>query len=467
MSPWANRIFVRGIFAQKMEVEQRSRINIVSKSVVVALGCVRQLSTGLFVVFAVGVLLGCRPDDSRRSISLDRNDKQKVEDFYYSFYEAASGNLPTPGGEDLDACDMGSSSFLYDMATLLRVEYYRTMAGLPEAEFSEELSVKCRAAALIMAANYSLSHYPTEEWHCYTEAGAEAASHSNLYLGVEGPAAVDGYIEDPGADNYNVGHRRWVLYSQLHTIGTGSVGGANALWVINSDNVQFMVDLQSPFLDSIVEEIVSVFYQTPVIEPRFVTWPPSGYVPGSLAYDIWSISYPDADFTDAFVSMTCNGVEVPFLMMNDDNDGYGDSSMMWQPDLSGFSSDEELHFSVRAYGVKGIGFGASEYSYNVTTFKPGADPYAASTDASAPASKLSWVYPFSGSTTTSTDVALFGRNIGNSGVKVLFGEQGADIIEQFDNALHVVAPPQVAGPVTVSVLINEASVSLEGSFTYK
>ena len=61
-----------------------------------------------------------------------------------------------------------------------------------------------------MSAEGSLSHFPDPGWACYTADGAAAASKSNLSLGESGPTAVDGLMDDFGASNLAVGHRRWI-----------------------------------------------------------------------------------------------------------------------------------------------------------------------------------------------------------------------------------------------------------------
>jgi hypothetical protein len=57
------------------------------------------------------------------------------------------------------------------------------MAGVPAAvQFNSTLSRKAQRAALMMAANAALSHFPPTSWKCYAKDGAEAAASSNLSL---------------------------------------------------------------------------------------------------------------------------------------------------------------------------------------------------------------------------------------------------------------------------------------------
>ncbi|MCB0084787.1 MAG: CAP domain-containing protein, partial [Caldilineaceae bacterium] len=121
-----------------------------------------------------------------------------------------------------------------------RINYYRAMAGVPaDITLLADYNQQAQAAALMMSVNQRSSHDPTVDWTCYTIAGDTAAQNSNLYLGVFGTAAIDGYIRDPGDNNDAVGHRRWLLFPQTRFMGSGDLPhtntyqGANALWVFD------------------------------------------------------------------------------------------------------------------------------------------------------------------------------------------------------------------------------------------
>lgn len=59
----------------------------------------------------------------------------------------------------------------------------QAMAGVPATvKFNSTLSKKAQRAALMMAANQDLSHFPPAGWKCYAKDGAEAAGNSNLSL---------------------------------------------------------------------------------------------------------------------------------------------------------------------------------------------------------------------------------------------------------------------------------------------
>jgi len=96
------------------------------------------------------------------------------------------------------------------------------MAGVPaDIGLSSTYSTKDQAAALIFGAQGQISHDPPSNWACYSAAGDEAAGSSNIALGASGTSAIDLYMRDPGSNNAAVGHRRWILYPQTQTFGTG------------------------------------------------------------------------------------------------------------------------------------------------------------------------------------------------------------------------------------------------------
>jgi len=70
---------------------------------------------------------------------------------------------------------------------------------------------------------------------------AYAAKNSNLAIGSAGPDAITTYIQDFGANNSEVGHRRWILYPQTQVMGTGDIPAqgtyfaANATWVFDAN----------------------------------------------------------------------------------------------------------------------------------------------------------------------------------------------------------------------------------------
>jgi uncharacterized protein YkwD len=202
----------------------------------------------------------------------------------------------------VEGCQPGSASVDLALATIARVNYYRAMAGVPaNVTLSASYSDRAQHGALAMSATGRLSHEPDESFRCLDDTAREAAANSNLYLGRTGPHAIDGYIEDPGDRNIDVGHRNTILHPPTQQMGVGHVAGdaerhgSNLLWVFDEH----------------------VFDPNPELrEPNgFVAWPPRGYVPAEIVHPRWSFGMAGADFTDAQVFMTVGDEPVPLTVV--------------------------------------------------------------------------------------------------------------------------------------------------------
>lgn len=240
---------------------------------------------------------------------------------------------------NVETCHSGSVSLSSLQKTLVRVNYFRGLVGLPQnITFNNELNAKCQEAALMMHANNSLNHYPPENWSCWTADGYDAASHSNLAMGTHSSSSITAYMRDNGSGNYAVGHRRWILYSRASEFGSGSTSNYNALYVI-STNVTAPDDLS------------------------FIAYPSPGFFPQPLVFDRWSFSIPGADFSSAVVQMqTQSGLPIT-LSIEELANGYGDNTIVWVPELSLTSSGDETV----TVNISNVGNATqSEYEYQVT-----------------------------------------------------------------------------------------------------
>jgi uncharacterized protein YkwD len=251
-------------------------------------------------------------------LSVDPGNREASRTFYLTYYQNAAA--PAHGWTgNRAACDAGTTTQAFRDAVLLRINYFRAMAGVPaEITFDATYTAKAQQAALMMSANNQLSHSPPATWSCYTADGAAAAGSSNLALGMYGWNAISGYMKDPGTGNGAVGHRRWILYPQTQRMGTGDIpseggAGSNALWVFDGR------------------------YGTtrPPTRDTFVAWPPPGYAPYQVVFPRWSFSYPSADFSQASVTMMQGQQSVPVSLEAVTN-GYGENTIAWIP--NGLSS---------------------------------------------------------------------------------------------------------------------------------
>jgi len=141
--------------------------------------------------------------------SVDVNSRQQAQAFFNSVY-TASENTPLTFSGSVPSCSPGSTNALFKDAIALRINWFREMAGVTDnITFRDSFSASAQDAALIMAANGTLTHQPVSSMTCYTASGDDGAGNSNLALGTLGWGSITGYIEDAGSNNAAVGHRRF------------------------------------------------------------------------------------------------------------------------------------------------------------------------------------------------------------------------------------------------------------------
>ncbi|MCX8092239.1 MAG: CAP domain-containing protein [Verrucomicrobiae bacterium] len=293
--------------------------------------------------------------------------REEVRSFFNAVYRSSEG-VPMNSSAVVASCVAGTNATAFLQAELRRINWFRAMAGVPaNVSFAATNNTRCQQAALMMARNNTLSHYPPSSWFCYTSDGALAAQNSNLALGTSGAAAITGYMQDFGAVNAPVGHRRWLLYPQTQIMGGGDVPA------------------QSPFNDANATWVFDGHYFDPRPPTRtpYVSWPPPGFTPYQVVFPRWSFSYPGANFTNATITMTSNGVPVT-VFKESVVPGAGENTVVWVPmglDPNNFATVFPFNGSDTVYTVtisNIVGMPQSTYTYNVTVFDPavpGADFY--------------------------------------------------------------------------------------------
>ena len=261
---------------------------------------------------------------------------------------------------NVGACNGGTTSTAYQQSILQRINWLRRMAGVADTTYDPTLNAQQQAGALISAAEGKLDHFPSQTAKCWTQSGYDSTSSSNLYLGVNGASAMDGYVHDPGANNTYVGHRWWVLHPGLKAVTSGDIPAgstnskSNALHVTNTDHSTTF----SP-------------------RDRFVSWPPPGYVPSVVVYPRWSVTdytpYGGTrpDFTNAVVSVT--GPSGPLAVTYDDK---SQDRVVFVP--AGFANAPLAVTTDATYTVNVSGIAnatPSTYSFNVTLVPANTAPY--------------------------------------------------------------------------------------------
>lgn len=315
------------------------------------------------------------PGAASTGLSIDTSNREAVREFYNNLY-GLSDIVAMSWTGNRDTCTAGGTSARFKEAVLLRINWLRALAGVPaDVSFDNTYNLQNQQAALVMSSNNQLSHTPPSNWHCWTQTAYDAAGKSNIALGLSGPNAINAYIRDNGSNNAAVGHRRWIFYPQTRFMGTGDLptgtylGGtayaANALRTID------MSSISNP---------------RPAVRDDFVAWPPKGFVPYPLVFGRWSFSYPGANFSQASVTVSQSGVNIPASVVPPQN-GYGENTLVWL--LQGTTEatlwqrpTSDLTYNVTVGNVL-VNAVARNFSYAVTVFDP------ATPTASAPICTLS------------------------------------------------------------------------------
>jgi uncharacterized protein YkwD len=321
---------------------------------------------GALAVVAALVFVACQKDDdsgddgtttTTSSTTLSAKDQAKAD--YNSMYKASAVTGFTWNGKVAD-CNPGTLTQTTLDKALLRIKYFRKLAGLPNDKITMEtsLSTKCQYNALMIKANNQLSHFPPSTWSCYSDEGKDAAGNGNIAIGASDIDNIDLWMEDEGSNNAEIGHRRWILYSRATKFGFGCTNSSGTLWVING---------------------FTGGNPLPAKTPKYMAWPPKGYVPNDVVYPRWSLSVPApshpfmVDFTNATVEMTNpNGDPVALTIEHADEGGgssYGDNTIIWRPQGINLTSTADQKYTVMVKNVLVSGV-ATNYTYDVIIFKP-------------------------------------------------------------------------------------------------
>ena len=134
----------------------------------------------------------------------------------------------------LGVCKKGAVSASAKAEALATVNQVRALSGLPAVTYDPGGDGEVQSAALIMASNGALSHFPPQNWSCWTQAGYDGAGSSNLHMSwssapldpLPPSEAVVGFLVDWNVPS--LGHRRWLLDPFLPAVSWGAAGGFSA-----------------------------------------------------------------------------------------------------------------------------------------------------------------------------------------------------------------------------------------------
>lgn len=334
--------------------------------------------------------------------TVDNSNREEVRAFFNAIYWASeyatidwTGSYSPFPGEGIRTLEemsplAGDTSELFKEAVLLRINFYRAMAGIPaDIVLIDDLNRIAQLTAIIMGGNDNISHTPISSGflnYLTLEGGGDdrfenggnfsgGGENSNLAIGSYGPDSVNGYMQDKGGSNVFVGHRRWILYPPAIEMGTGDtpgsaippeaqanipgntgeVRGANALHVLSDNNFPPF----SPFPD---------------IDFPYVAFPQEGYVPYHVVHPRWSFAIDGANFGSSTVTMTRNGASIP-VALEPYGTGFGSNTLVWVYDGLDASNSHthekpvsDVTYQVTVSGIQGAS--QTSYTYDVIVFDP-------------------------------------------------------------------------------------------------
>lgn len=232
---------------------------------------------------------------------------------------------------NIGACQAGELAATVRSQFLTSINRIRALHRLPAVSYSIADEGPAMAAALIMAANGKLNHFPDASWKCYSENGALGAKTSNLAGGWYSPSppflSNDRYLTDwltdvTNAVADNVGHRRWILYPFLGSVGLGRVAGradssnyadASALKVISTAGPRPDPASVPPFVAYPFEEYPADLFDPQALLSFSVVADPAGGSANSAV-----------DFSRTSVTVReRGGAALALSRLRYDNDGYG------------------------------------------------------------------------------------------------------------------------------------------------
>jgi uncharacterized alkaline shock family protein YloU len=273
-----------------------------------------------------------------------------IEDYNTNFLGALVSLAELNWTGSVSGCAPGGISVLAQNRTLQRINFYRRLVGVSDnITLDPSRNAVTQEAALLIKANNSVNHYPPSSWLCYTATGNTGLANSNLAIGNHSAQTVKQFIDDAGAGNEVIGHRRWLLYPKQASFGIGATDVSCAIWVMNN-------------------------FVTPPTSPAYVAFPSAGYVPRDLISGRWSFSIPDADFSAATITMTDEAGLTISRTQYPVTNGYGDNTLVWDltnpgTDLAWNGSTDKA-FTVRVAGVKIGSVVQPDYVYRVVAIDP-------------------------------------------------------------------------------------------------
>lgn len=310
----------------------------------------------LLLLVALSMGVSAQTSNGQRELSrgafvpvIDTNNKDQVARLYRDFFywpgdfvgagTFVTSTFPMDLGwtGNTAACSAGEISGTAKQAAIRQINFYRVLAGVSPVRMADASGHRlAQEAALITGANAQLSHNPPPSARCYSALGADGTRQSNLAYSFRQtftPKDIFPYMDDYGADNVSVGHRRTLLSAGYGRMAFGAtlfefpnfpapMSGANAIWLDPNFVTRFFA-------------------------PTFYAWPPPGWVP-QLAMpwvsNRWSLSCNGCDHANSAVSMMRDGVLLPPPNIVSRGIATDKEAFVWEPSgvEMGFESREDI-----------------------------------------------------------------------------------------------------------------------------
>lgn len=224
-------------------------------------------------------------------------------------------------------CDPGALPADTRVGAVRYTNAFRWLAGLAPVREDATQTAAAQACAVLVERNGQLSHTPPMTWTCWSTIGYQGTSSSNI-TGVRGFTmtvrdAIGGWIDDARDLSHTLGHRRWMLYPPLSTVGYGQASGYACLHILGATS--------NPR------------------ERAYVAWPNPGPTPMGAMTRLWSFSAASLGVGPSTrVAVTRDGAAVAVTAQLRQGN-YGDPTISWDmPEVAAGST-----YAVRVSGLSG------------------------------------------------------------------------------------------------------------------
>jgi hypothetical protein len=296
------------------------------------------------IVIILAVLINILTFDScKKEDSASHERARAIEDYEKNYLGSAIADPGWTG--DVSSCNAGISPQATHEKVIKRINYFRRLVGLNDNTTLDASKFPMyQQAALMMKANNQLSHNPPNTWTCWTQNGFDGAQSSNLSLGSHSVNSITAFMADNGSNSFTAGHRRWILHSAKTQFSYGTTDVSMSLGVIGTAGGNTKI-------------------------PKYIAYPPNGYIPQTLVFSRWSFGIPGADFSNAAVTMNGPDGNIAVKVVSKTDNGYGDNTIVWEPAGVIINSTADMIYTITISGIGGAAENSS-YTYTTTIIKP-------------------------------------------------------------------------------------------------